>query len=197
MLPGSQEHCREAIGEEELFGRPEVQRAMTLFSGYKRGVDYADLREQGNPLDDSLEQAPVEDDDMEEDDGEPVNPEDIPMFDDGQNETEQTRQLGIWSRKQGWHEDLSGDKIQVAYNAWSLRTPQAFVRGDMYPKRTSWIWRGKRWNLIEDRVNWRNLADPRSLIGDGKAAILVTIFHKNRKTASQMISEDSVPVCLG
>lgn len=31
------EHCREAVGEEHLFGRPEIQEAMSVFKGAKKG----------------------------------------------------------------------------------------------------------------------------------------------------------------
>ena len=42
-------------------------------------------------------------------------------------------------------------------------------------------------------VNWRNMEEPRKLIGEGKAPILITIFHRSRKSPAQLACEDSVP----
>lgn len=186
----AQEHCREAVGEEQLFGRPEVQQAVGLFSQYKQGVTYLDLTEQNAPKDDTMNEPPVADDEMEQPDEEMV--EDIPLL-SNEGVTGDEQQLSMWATKQGWHDNPSGDKIQVAYNAWGFRTPTTYVPGDQYPRRTTWIWRRSKWTKLEDMVNWRNLDEPRKLIGEGKAPILITIFHRARKSPSQLACEDSVP----
>lgn len=186
----AQEHCREAIGEEELFGRPEIQQAMGLFGKYKQGITYMDLTEQDKPQEESIERPPVVGEEMEVDDEEMV--EDVPLFSE-EGAVGDEQQLGIWAAKQGWHDDPTGDKIQVAYNAWGFRTPSTYVPGDQFPKRTSWIWRGGKWTKVEDMVNWRNMEEPRKLIGEGKAPILITIFHRSRKSPAQLACEDSVP----
>lgn len=57
----AQEHCREAVGEENLNGRPEVQEAIGVFKGMIQGGDrnvYKDLTGQDGPADDTLDNPP-------------------------------------------------------------------------------------------------------------------------------------------
>lgn len=49
------EMCREAVGEE-LFGRPEIQRAVAVLKNHKNGVTYRDLRGQSQPSPETLDQ---------------------------------------------------------------------------------------------------------------------------------------------
>lgn len=67
----AQEHCREAVGEESLFGRPEAQDAIGIFRGMIQpgaGTGYKDLTDQDNPDDKPLDDIPMEEDVIDDDD---------------------------------------------------------------------------------------------------------------------------------
>ena len=188
------EHCREAIGEEELFGRPHVQEALTIFKGAKHGITYLDLTHQAAPSQESA-QVPALNDIQQDSDDEDAE-RDFPMFQGDPDENAFGKQLSEWAKQPGWVFDESGNPVQVSYNAWSYRTPYGKFEGEKYPHRSSWVWRDNSWQLFEDKINWRNLSDPHEFIPGGRATVLVTVFHNRIRSQRQVVCEDSVPVCF-
>lgn len=186
------EHCREAIGEEQLFGRPQIQEALTIFKNGRKGMTYLDLTDQEAPPDEMLNQAALDVDEMS--DGEDI--ENVPLFHDDASVDEYHKQLSEWARQSGWCFDDHGNPVQVSYNAWSYRTPYGKFEGEKYPHRSSWVWRQDGWHLFEDKINWRNLSDPHEFIPGGRAAVLVTVFHHRIRTQQQAFCEDSVPISI-
>ena len=83
------EHCREAIGEEQLFGRPQIQEALTIFKNGRKGMIYLDLTDQEAPPDEMLNQAALDVDEMS--DGEDI--ENVPLFHDDVSVDEYHKQL--------------------------------------------------------------------------------------------------------
>ena len=190
----AQEMCREAVGEEELFGRPAIQQSISLFKAHRKGVTYSDLRDQQTPNESSLDNPPMEID-LEGDEFE-GNPEDVPMF-EGVGEMNQTaKDLSEWAQRQGWHFDKDGNPLKVTYNAWGYQTPNQMLPGDQYPVRSTWAWMDHEWVTLEDRVNWRNLLQPHELFSGGKVSVLITMFFKRVRNRQQLMCEDSVPICL-
>lgn len=184
---------REAIGEEEYFGRPEVQQAVSMFKNYRKGITYHDLRDQKIPEEHTLDEPPGMDDG---DGNDNATEQDVPMFEATVDMSMRAKQLSKWAQRQGWHYEDNGDPVKVIYNAWGFQTPHQLGNTDSIGVRSSWVWRNREWELLEDHVNWKNMDDPHKNFSDGKVSVSVTIFHKRTRTSEQVVCEDSLPSCL-
>ena len=188
----AQEHCREAIGEEAIAGRPEVQEALKIFQDDRKHWEqkYLDLSGEPKPPDDSLDAAVGEDDDMDED--EDLENQGDPMDERFYVRPEQPpKELVDNSRNLGWHDDILGNPYLVSMRAYAFRIP--LVEKRMYVYRTTWAYVRSEWFLLEDDVRWDTLENPQDLLPGGVADILITYFRKRTK---KQICEDSVPECL-
>lgn len=178
----AQEHCREAVGEELLYGRPEVQEALTLFKDGDRG-SYRDLTDQKMNEDD-LDH--VIDDVMYDSDEEMIPDESFRV------NTSRVRELPdhllSLCREAGWTHDSLGNPVQIAYKAYALRIPGTRIDGAKFVFRTSWALMGTKWRLLEDQVKWSALEDPHEIIPGGPADILISVFTS--KTRKEMCLED-------
>ena len=183
------QHCREAIGEEALYGKPEIQEALRIFKDKPgEGMPYVDLTGQkGNP-DEALDDLFIEEwnsDENMEGPSEP-NPGVIPQT------VQPPPDVLKVSVNQGWHEDDMGNPMVVGFQVYAFKVP--FPRQDvhMLKFRSTWgFWDGT-WKQLEEDVRWEDLDDPQSLIPGGPAAILVTKF---RRSSKRMLLED-VPECI-
>ena len=195
----AQEHCREAVGEEALFGRPEVQEAIAIFKDESRDkrFQYEDLADTRMPQDGDLDMPALEEfddyygDDMMDADADAV-PQQVQMGAPGIVKDPPDHVKAV-AGQSGWHQDSYGNPVHVAARAYAFRTPGGTVDAKRFPVRSSWgFWDGK-WRLLEDDVRWTDLEDPNGLIPGGPAFRLVTVFsHKTRK----QICLDSVPESL-
>ena len=77
----------------------------------------------------------------------------------------------------GWHVLEDGRPVQVATKAWTLRTPEHKHSGEEWTRRTTWTRNGKRWQLIELKVEWADLGDPRARLSR-RADQIVTMFER-------------------
>ena len=188
----AQEHLREAVGEETLFSRPEVQEALAIFQQNKKGdqgVPYVDLTKQENLADDDLD-APIvgEASDFEFEDEELI-PDKLsrPV----QNRFgEPPKELMDVAFQQGWHEDKYGHPFLVSHRAYSFKTPMPKYEGETHPIRCTWGMFHGCWKCLEDDVNWTLLEDSHGIFVGESASILVTLFKpKSRK----QVCLDSVP----
>lgn len=184
------EHCREAIGEEIIYSRPEVQEMLTLFREKNgRDVEYEDLTKQG-PSDDVALDAPAidavvdSDEEMLTEQQYHANPSRVRKLPD---------HLLDMSREAGWHVDGLGNPVQTAYKAFAFRTPVPRFEASTFPFRTSWGLRDGKWRLFEEDVRWSLLEDSHELIPGGNVDILLSVFSsKNRKQHC----EDDFPAVL-
>lgn len=179
----AQEHCREAVGEEAFYGKPEVQEALTLFKGMKTTrEEYEDLTKQGGPMDDSLDQPVEEDDESDTDMGNPEthpNPSRVEML---------PEHLKPLCASTGWKHDSVGNPVFVAYKSYALRTPVPKYDSKTFPYRTSWAFISGRWRLLENEVKWIDLEDVNDVVPGGPADILVTVF--TGRTRKQVCLDD-------
>jgi hypothetical protein len=186
----AQEQCREAVGEELLFGRPEVQEALAIFrdDGKLLKGQYVDLTGCGKPPHGSVE-APLGDVDVDSDEemtvGGPPNP--LPRRENPPEEV-----LGL-ARNPGWFEDQLGNPVHSCRNAYAFRTLGQQYDMSRLPFRTSWGFMSGSWFLLEDEVRWSDFDDVHGLIPDGPADVLVTVF-KSRSRKQMCL--DSVPECI-
>lgn len=79
------------------------------------------------------------------------------------------------SAKTGWEKTQDGDPVLVKRGRTVFQTPAP--RFSRHKLRTTWIRREGQWVKCEDRVEWRHLEDPSSLILDVGDCV-VTVFHK-------------------
>ena len=184
----AQEHCREAVGEEKLFGRPEVQEALSVFQ--KRGRTYEDLRFPAAPPGHDLDCVPEMSVDSDEESAEgevppaPVDPKDARKLPD---------KLRSLVRARGWKLDKFGNPVQVSFGSFAFKVPMPKYPGENYPIRSTWArWDGN-WYLIENEVCWSHLDDSVGLLPGGQAEILLTIFKPRTR---RQICLDSVPACV-
>ena len=186
----AQEHCREAVGEEALFGRPEVQEALALFKSEGQGANtYVDLTSQQKPVSQDLD-LPIQDvvldsdDEMIPDEQYHANPNRFGKIPD--------EFLGM-SKSTGWKEDSLGNPVHIGYKACAMKVPGENLDMTMWPFRTTWGLNSGKWRLIEDEIRWSSLEDPQDLIPSGPMDILVTIFGKRTRKQTCL---DDVPVSV-
>ena len=170
----AQEHTRQAVGEESMIGRPEVQEALAIFKGLINkdgGGDYEDITEQDAPMDHVLDN--VGDNIMDSDE------ELIPAADHPGNPNRMCdlpEHLKPLCEIPGWKEDVFGNPVNVAFKGYGFRVLPSRVDVRRFPYRSSWgFWRGK-WRLLEDEVLWGRLEDSCDVIPGGPADLLVTVF---------------------
>ena len=196
----AQEHCREAIGEEALFGRPEVQEALSLFkdaSMTRNGIKYRYLT--GTlPPDDAALDGPLVTNEAGDD-----GSDDELIPDLSNSASVQTKQ--IWKpgtppeemkcniSTPGWYVGQDGSPYLVVHNAYGLKIPLPRYEASEYPIRSTWAYLHGTWWQVEDDVHWNSLADAFEPIVGGPAQILVSLFKsKTRKD----VCLDSVPECI-
>lgn len=189
----AQEHTREAIGEEMLYGKPEIQEALTVFKGMMNvsgGGTYVDTTQQVQPMDEDFDMVPQDDEHDNEDEnvqesshvvGNPNRRDELP------NELRDLFQVP------GWKEDIHGHPVCVAYKSYAYRTPPPRIEGTRFPFRSTWGYWGGSWRLLEDEVRWLALEDATDLIPGGPADVMVSVF-KTRTRKQECL--DSVPACL-
>ena len=179
----AQEHCREAIGEEALFGRPEVQEALKIFQRTpKETLQYDDLT-QSKPLGDAdLDQPMVGDGDSE-----PELPLDEKFYTRIEKPPDHIFQ---WAQQKGWHEDRFKNPLLVSWRSYSYRIPGDCHDPAEYKIRSSWGFIQGEWYLLEDEIKWDQLDEPQGLIIGGPAEILITVFQKRTR---KQVCLDSVP----
>ena len=192
----AQEHCREAIGEEALFGRPDVQEALQLFKDHenRKGKIYDDLTGEPAPGEAELD-ALMEDQFGDEEMEEQRDPNDLTQHEHPHYprvERPPDELLGMIGSK-GWKKTVLGNPVNVAYKAYAFRLPDHHdsMRDTLF--RSTWgRWHGE-WRRLEDEVRWPDLDDTQQVIFGGPADVLVTLFQgKSRK--QQCL--DSVPECI-
>lgn len=183
----AQEHCRPAVGEEAIYGRPEIQEAISVFRGMQstdRG--YEDLtKQQGNGTDEL--DKPVDDQVMDSDD------DMEPGFVNHPNPSrlvEVPEELKNMCTSPGWKTDEAGNPVQIAYKSFAFRTPIPQHDGTRFPYRSSWAYIKGSWSLLEDEVKWANLEDSSELIPGGPADILISVFKGRTR---KQICLDDVP----
>eukprot|EP00438_Fugacium_kawagutii_P019541 Skav235674 [mRNA] locus=scaffold358:1207972:1219069:- [translate_table: standard] len=126
----AQEHCREAVGEEVLYGKPEVQEALTLFKGMKTTQgEYDDLTRQGKPNEESLDM-PVDDDAGDDDEG-MDHPAEVPQ--NPSRVEECPEHLKALCSSAGWKTDHMGNPVLIAYKSYALRVPVPKYDSKMFP----------------------------------------------------------------
>ena len=190
----AQEHLREAVGEEALFGKPEVQEAISIFkdtSNKNEGTPYIDLTDQNKPDDETLDE-PVDEMDDDDDDDDELVP-DVPSRVVQNRFDEPPESVKKHVASPGWHEDGLGNPMLVCHRAYCLRTPMPRFDGSTHPYRTSWALFDREWIRIEKDVNWTTLDDSHEALVGGPAGVLVCVF--SQKTRKQ-ICNDSLPECL-
>ena len=196
----AQEHLREAVGEETLFSRPEVQEALSIFQQNKKGdtgVPYVDLTDQSKMSDEHLDAPVVGEEDVNDMEDEELIPDEPsgPIPDEPsrpvQNRFEEPpKELRDVVFQQGWHEDVLGNPFLVSHRAYSFRTPMPKYDGETHPIRCTWgMFQGK-WKMLQDDVNWTRLEDSHEVFVGGHATVLVSLFKP--KTRKQ-VCEESVP----
>ena len=186
----AQEHTREATGEEVLYGKPEVQQALSLFKGMQGSTypqEYTDLTKEKKPGEDDLDMS-IGDDDPSDDEMIPVdhpgNPNRIRALPD--------EYLPL-CHVPGWKEDILGNPVNVGYKSYTYRGLSPKYDVTRFPYRSSWgYWDGK-WRLLEDEIRWGQLEDVTDLILGGPADILVTVFKPRTR---KQVCNDSVPECI-
>ena len=147
----AQEHTREAIGEELLFGRPEVQEALQLFGDHRKDgkFSYEDLtQEKGLGKDTAMDEPDdgVVDDLMEE-------------FTQGSADSyprveEPPQKIVELAGCRGEGFDEYGNPTFMAFRSYGLKIPSPKYTAEAYPFRSTWgRWDGV-WRLIEDEVKW-------------------------------------------
>ena len=181
----AQEHCREAIGEENMYGRPEVQEAIAIFKNEGQGKStYLDLTSSRK----------VEDQDLDNDILDEFFSEDEEMIPDERYQANISRvkdvpnELLQLCREPGWKTNAKGEPLQVAYHGYTFRIPNGHIDVGSFPFRTTWILLGGKWRLAEEEVRWGKLEDPQEMIPGGPAEIVITVFHS--KTRKQECLDD-------
>lgn len=184
------EHCREAVGEEIIYSRPEVQEMLTLFKEKGgRDVEYEDLTQQGRSDDATLD-APVRDTVVDSD--EEILTEEQYHANPSRVKNLPDHLLDV-CREAGWHVDGFGNPVQTAYKAFAFRTPVPRFEASAFPFRTSWGLRDGKWRLFEEDIRWSLLEDSHELIPGGNVDILLSVFSS--KTRKQHC-EDDFPMIL-
>ena len=118
----AQEHTREAVGEEVLYGKPEIQEALGVFKGLMNvsgGGTYVDLTSnekiEDEDLDLQIEDTLVDsDDELVPADEHPGNPNRMTAL-----PAELKELCGV----PGWKEDSIGNPVCVAFKTYSFRVP--------------------------------------------------------------------------
>ena len=185
----AQEHIREAIGEECLFGKPEVQQALALFKERRKkdqGVPYIDLTGQDTIADDDLDH-PIE---VDDEDMEMVEDPGLPVLGRG---TKPPQYVIDVEGQPGWRTTPEGYPMLVAHRSYAFRTPIGEHGVGRFPYRSTWGKHGSDWFLLENEVKWIDLDDPCDVVPGGPVPIMVVVFHP--KTRKQ-ICIDSVPECI-
>ena len=196
----SQEQIREAVGEEALFGKPEVQEAIGVFQEAKKkgDVGYLDLTENRDPKEEDLD-APMGDESDGDDDDEMVE---TPVDDESMSPNIPVRGRfqelpgDFWRMVPhvGWHEDQFGNPVLVSHRVYSYKTPINRFEGNRFPYRTTWAHvEGNQWALLEKDVRWVDLEDCCEVIPGGPFNVTVTVFQNRSR---KQICEDSVPFCI-
>eukprot|EP00434_Breviolum_minutum_P008339 symbB.v1.2.007358.t1/scaffold451.1/size378644/4 len=175
----AQEHCREAIGEEALYGRPEVQEALNLFKGnVGKGNTYTDLTAKDDDFKVDIDTG-ILDEHMETD--EEMIPDEIYRANGSRVQNLPDDLLSLCSDA-GWKEDCLGNPVQIAFKAYAFRVPHSQLNVNALDYRTSWVLLDGKWRLMEEDVLWKKLDDPNNLVPGGPADILISIFKtRNRK----------------
>lgn len=186
-----QEHAREAVGEEILFGRPEVQEALALFQkgNHKGEGKYIDLTGEPIPDDGSLDDL-VGDDAVLDSDDEMANVVEPEVRPKARQPPSELLELG---KTLGWMEDMAGNPVNSARHAYGFRTPEPGMDVAKWKYRTSWGFIGGSWYLLENDLPWQQLEDTNGLIPGGPAQVLITVF---RGRTRKEICLDSVPECM-
>ena len=189
----AQEHCREAIGEEALFGRPEVQEALKVFQEDKSSWEkkYQDLTGTRKPQEGDLDCEMVEDGMELDDDADEI-------FGDDDMGTvslicvrEENPPEDLFEKRfeRGWHSDKDGNPFLVSFKAYGFRIP-GVLSGPEFTFRSSWVLVNGRWFLLEDDVRWAQLENPQDVLPGGPTEVLITRF-KTKSRKQQCL--DSVP----
>ena len=161
------EHIREAVGDEGLYGDPEVQRAIALFKKVPEEATFEDLTGQQHPPQESLdvEAEPLAQDLAPDEPSAPSREENVPA------------DIVKAAMQVGWQTGSSGNPCLVSRNAWAYRTPEPKLDANRFPYRTSWGYLQGKWKCLEKEINWTDLKDPHEIIPNGPTGILVTQFH--------------------
>jgi hypothetical protein len=186
----AQEHCREAIGEEHLYGRPEVQEALTLFKQGGSGKHtYLDLTDEATrkvvDIDDPVYDEYLEsDEEMIPDEQYRANPSRVQNIPD---------ELISLCREPGWKKDGLGNPVHVGYKVYAFKIP--IDGGDLNKLiyRTTWVLGVGKWRLLEDEVRWDKLDEPQDVFPGGPYDIAVTIFKTRSRRQACL---DDVPVAM-
>ena len=186
----AQEHCREAVGEEHMYGQPEVQEALAIFKGTgRRNVTYLDITSQKHPSSESLDH-PVEDAVIDSDDE---------MIPDEQYRIGVHRFSKIPDdllnvcKQPGWTENNLGEPVHVGYKVYALKIPGGNLDVSKWVLRTTWGLSMGQWRLLEDEVRWTVLDDPQEIIPNGPMDILITVFGSRTRRQACL---DDVPVSV-
>lgn len=186
------EHLRLAVGDEEQFGAPEVQKALALFR--KRdgeNATYEDLTKQKGPekKDWSMEDVEMEilqdsDDEMKGSVGR----------DSWTNVERLTGELLRLSRLgEGWHVDGEGNHVYVGYKSISFVNPSS-QDSRLGRFRTTWVWLernglGGKWTRLENGVDWTEMGNPGAFLPEVPVRQAITIFS-SRKRKDEVVSEE-------
>ena len=168
------EHLREAVGDENHFGDPEIQKAIAL----PKEATYENLVGQEGPTNEEIdiEGQPLTQDVTEEMEVDAGDVRGIP------------ESLRKCVGRVGWHVDEYANPILVTHTAWAMRTPESRHEGYRYPYRSTWGRVDGEWRRLEKEVKWMELDSPHELIPNGPAAILVTVFQG--RTRRELCLED-------
>ena len=174
------EHLREAIGDEQHYGDPELQKALALFKKIPKEATYEDLLGQPDPEGEprQLEQEPLAQDVSEDMD-----------VDDGANEGIPQEYHHIKARV-GWHVDSKSNPVLVSHKAWAFRGAEPRYPAERFPWRTTWGYISGEWQQLETEVKWRDLDDCHQFIPNGPAGILITVFQSRTRKETCL---DDVP----
>ena len=168
------EHLLEAIGDEQNYGSPDVQKALALFRRVSKEETSENLVGQEGPQTESMdiETQPLASDVIDE------------SADQGMAGGPIPERLQKLSHKVGWHVDTGGEAVLVSHRVWAMRTQEPKYNGQQLPLRTTWVFMCGEWKLLENEVNWTTLDDPNAFFPNGPAGVVVTVFHnKTRKEA--------------
>ena len=188
----AQEHTREAVGEEALYGKPEVQEALSIFRNLgdpSKTHEYKDLTQQSKIKDDDMD-VDVEhelhdsDEELIPADTHPGYPHRIRALPD---------ELLPLCKVPGWKEDALRSPVCVSYKSYAYRVLPPKFDSSRYPYRTTWGYWNGNWRLLEEEVRWTHLENSSDLIIGGPADILISIFHSRTR---KQICLDSVPACM-
>ncbi|CAE7347373.1 NLRC3 [Symbiodinium sp. KB8] len=168
------EHVREAIGDEQHYGDPELQKALALFKKIPSEATYEDLIGQADAIEEpgAVEQEPLVHDVAEDMDVDPLVDSNLPD------------EYVKLKSSIGWHVDSQSNPVLVSHKAWAYRSPESRYSAERFPWRTSWGFIGGEWKRLEFEVKWMELEDHHQFIPGGPASILITVFQsRTRKDA--------------